>query len=170
MSKNRNNQEIISNNNTIIVEPEVDTIAEYFETYKIKCDQYLSDFKNTPLTGEILAECAMETYIETGIIVPLELSLAQAQMESSLGTAGRSPVTNPYNIGEWDSKTTMKFKTTKEGVKAYYNLMAKRYLNNKTVDQLLNNFVDKDGWRYAGANYENIIKKQYFYIKRKLGD
>lgn len=170
MSKSGYNIEVINNNitHTEYKETEKDTILEYFEIYKDKCDLYLSHFENTPLSGEILANCAYETYIETNIIIPLELSLAQAQIESSLGTTGRSPSTNTYNVGEWKDKTTLKFKTTKEGVKAYYDLMAKRYLKNKTVDELLKNFVDIDGYRYAGPKYEEIITKQYNYIKRKL--
>lgn len=151
--------------------PEKDTLQTFFDNYQNDCQLYLDreNFKGTPLSGELLKECAKETYDSTGIIVPLELALSQAQWESGMGLKGRSPKNNPYNVGEWNTLnlTTMSFNSTKDGVKFYYNLMAKKYLSKKSVEDLLKNFVNNNGHRYAHSKtYEKNISQQYYFIKR----
>jgi flagellum-specific peptidoglycan hydrolase FlgJ len=143
----------------------------YFNHYKEKAELYLNreHFTNTPLTGDILVNSAKKVYDSIGVIVPLELALTQAQLESGMGLKGKSPKKNPFNIGEHNSKTTIKFNNTQEGVDAYYFLMAEKYLRCSTVDELLNNFVNCDNHRYAtNKNYEKKVKNQYYFIKRWL--
>lgn len=144
-----------------------------FQDYGKKAQQYLDRdvFLGTPITGEMLAKAARDTYAKTGKIIPLNLALAQAQFESAMGMKGRNPLTNPYNVGEFDEGTKQRFNSTQEGISAYYDLMAKDYLNNKTADDLLKNFVNKRGSRYASnKEYEKGLKKQMEYIDRYLGD
>lgn len=144
-----------------------------FVTYKQKADLYLkrNHFKGTPINGDILSQSAKKVYDSTGILVPLELVLSQAQWESGMGLRGRSPKTNPFNIGEYGNETVVKFKTTKEGVEAYYYLMATKYLKCKTVEELLNDFTNCNGYRYAyGKKYENRVKNQYNFIKKWLNN
>src|SRR3989338_612021 len=122
----------------------------------------LDRFSGTPLTGDILAEAAQRAYQETGVYVPVQLALAQAQQESEMGTRGRDPeniVNNPFNVGEWDSGTMLTFESTQEGVDAYYSLIARNYLSGTTPDQLLQNFVNHDGNRYASdPGYEQSLR------------
>jgi len=144
-----------------------------FKDYGEKAQQYLNRdvFIGTPITGEMLAKAARDTYAKTGKIIPLNLALSQAQFESAMGMKGRSPQTNPYNVGEFDEGTKQTFETTQEGVSAYYDLMAKDYLNDKSPDDLLKNFVNKDGNRYASnKGYEKGLKEQMGYIDRYLGE
>jgi hypothetical protein len=165
-------------NNTYVnfeINKKRDSIMEYvkwrdsiFTDYKLRANIYLSqdNFKDSPITGDILSNSAKNTYDSTGIIIPLELVLAQAHWESNLGRAGRTPKTNPFNIGEYDNITVMRFNSTHEGVQAYYDLIANRYLRCKTIDELLNNFTDCDGFRYATSKtYENSIQSKYNYIR-----
>lgn len=140
-----------------------------FEEYAINAQIYLDrpTFNNTPITGQLLAECARIAYDSTGIVVPLDLALSQAQWESSMGRRGLSAKNNPYNVGEWDGKTTRKFTSTKEGVLAYYMLMVKNYLNHKNVDELLVSFTNNNGHRYASnPHYEKNLKVTQSFINR----
>jgi hypothetical protein len=147
-------------------------VDKTFSDYAKKAQQYLDRdvFAGTPITGEMLANAARETYAKTGKIVPLNLALAQAQFESAMGQKGRNPLTNPYNVGEFDEGTKQRFKTTQEGVKAYYDLMANDYLKDKSPEDLLKNFVNKDGNRYASnKKYEKGLAEQIAYIDRFVG-
>jgi hypothetical protein len=151
----------------IEVEP-VDTMKLFFHNYETDAQVYLDRdvFSGTPITGKILSTCEKNTYDSTGVIVPLELALSQAQWESGMGRFGKSAKCNPYNVGEWDRGTMWKYSTTEEGVQAYFNLIAKDYLSNKSVDQLLINFVNDNGHRYASStSYENHIGGTYKDIK-----
>jgi flagellum-specific peptidoglycan hydrolase FlgJ len=135
-------------------------MAEFWKAYFDKANSYLSHFKGTPLTAKILTDAAKKTYQETGIVVPIELALAQAKLETALGVLGRHPATNPYNVFEYDDGTHKIYATIQEGVEAYYSLIAKHYLPGKTPEQLLNNFVNTKGLRYASdTRYEYKLKK-----------
>jgi hypothetical protein len=142
-----------------------------FTEYENKADLYLSrdEFEGTPIKGEMLALAAENAYDSTGILLPVELCLAQCQWESGMGLKGRSPKNNPFNIGEYDSGTVMWFDNTFEGVQAYYYFMTTNYLPCKSVDELFVNFTNCDGNRYASANYEEHVPKQYNFIVRWLG-
>lgn len=142
-----------------------------FNEYKLKADLYLSQpiFKGTPLNGEILSLAARNAYDSTGIILPLELALAQAQWESGMGRLGRSPKKNPYNIGEHDTGTVIYFKSTFDGVQAYYYIMCKEYLSCKSLNELFINYTNCYNYRYSSKlTYEDIIKYQYYYIQNWL--
>ena len=150
--------------------PEHDMIWKdsIFKNYAIMADAYLSRpiFKGTPLKGEMLSLCARNAYDSTGILLPLELALSQAQYESGMGREGKSPKNNPFNIGEYDSGTVQWFNSTFEGTQAYYYYICKNYLKNKSVDELFVNFVNHNGDRYASIpSYEKNIRGQYYAIK-----
>lgn len=141
-----------------------------WDDYEVKADKYLKRFK-TSMTGKMLRGAGEETYKKTKVQVPLELALSQAQFESMMGTKGRNPLTNPYNVGEFDSGTKLKFKTMDEGVKRYFDLMANDYLRTRTMDDLLTNFVNYQGNRYASnPKYESDLKGQVEYIRKFWGD
>lgn len=144
-------------------------LRKKFQEYAKMAQSYLNRpvFKDSPITGEILGMCAQITYDSTGILIPLELALSQAQWESGMGLRGLSPCTNPYNVGEFDDSTKLTYNDTFDGVLAYYKLIANDYLSNKKIDDLLNEFVNKNGYRYASnPSYEENVKNTYSYIKR----
>src|SRR3989338_6324228 len=136
------------------------TTESFWQYYERQADDYLARFKGTPLTGDMLARASERVYQETGILVPVELALAQAQQETSMGTKGRNPRTNPFNIGAIDNGATLwHFGSTYEGVLAYYQLIVDDYLNGKSLGGLLENFVNKEGSRYAtDPGYERKLK------------
>lgn len=129
-----------------------------FNDYEKRAEIYLSQY-NTPIEAGMLRLAAYNAYDSTGILLPVELALTQAHLESALGTKGRSPANNPYNVGENDSGTVKWFTSTFEGVQAYYYLMTKNYLKCKSVSTLLKSFTNCNGKRYASnPNYEHDIK------------
>ena len=141
-----------------------------WEIYRKRGDIYLSRgrFKPSPISGDILSDCARETYKTYGVFIPVELVLAQAQWESGMGLKGRSPKNNPCNLGEYSNKTVLRYKSTKEGILAYYKLITTNYLDcgRKTIFDLFDNkFKDINGHKYAGSDtYGKRIKKQYHFI------
>jgi hypothetical protein len=140
-----------------------------FTDYHKRAKVYLSrgEFTGTPLTAKLLTLCARNTYDSTGVLVPVELVLLQAQVESSMGRAGRSPKNNPFNLGEAVSGTTQWYKSTFDGTQAYYYLMARNYLGCKSVEELLLNFTNCNGHRYAESpTYEIKMSSEYIKIKR----
>lgn len=146
-----------------------DTMDTLFTEYQRRAAAYLSRplFSGTPLTGEMLANSAKLTWQKYGVVIPVELALAQAQLETRLGTGGRAGHrTNPYNIGEWDNATMLRFKTTEHGVLAYYELLASRYFTGgRTEDDLFIQFMDKEGYYYATKEYGPAVKQTFMYIK-----
>lgn len=144
-----------------------------FTDYEARAKVYLSrpDFTGTPLNSKMMTLCAKNTYDSTGVLIPVELALLQAQVESSMGRAGRSPVNNPFNLGESTSGTTMWFKSTFEGTQAYYYMMANNYLRCKTPEQLLLNFTNCNGHRYAESlEYEIKMSGEYIKIKNWINN
>ena len=141
-----------------------------FTEYKDKANLYLSreEFKGTPIKGEMLALAAENAYDSTGILLPVELCLAQCQWESGMGLKGKSPTNNPFNIGEYDSGTVMWFDNTFSGVQAYFYFMTINYLPCSTIDELFKDFVNCGGHRYASGKYEEHIPNQYYYITQWL--
>lgn len=141
-----------------------------FADYERRADIYINlKYPKSPIKGGMLALAAYNTYDSTGVLVPVEFALAQAQLESSMGTEGRSPINNPYNVGEWDDKTVLWFDDTFSGVQAYYFLVVKKYLSCKSLDMLFKNFTNCNGHRYASKpTYEIEIEKQYYYIQRVI--
>jgi hypothetical protein len=145
-------------------------ICSKWEVYRERGDIYLKRkrFIGTPMTGELLSRCAKKTYETYGVFIPVELALSQAQWESGMGRFGRSPVTNPFNLGEYSNKTVLRYKTIEEGVQSYYDLIATNYLNygKRTLKKVFDsNFRDKNGYCYASSDtYGERIEKQYNYI------
>lgn len=149
------------------LDPHVKYIDSLFTDYEKRANIYLSQdrFKNSPIRGYMLATSAKDAYLLTGVFLPVELALAQAQIESGMGLVGRSPDKNPFNIGEYDSHTELKFKSTYDGVKSYYNYMTSNYLSCKPIDILLKNFTNCKGYRYASKKeYERDVSNLYFQI------
>jgi hypothetical protein len=147
----------------------VEYIDSLFSEYEKSANIYLSQekFQKSPIKGFMLSTCAKDAYLMTGIFLPVELALAQAQIESSMGMKGRSPINNPFNIGEYDDKTMMTFNSTYEGVKSYYTYMTQNYLKCRPIDLLLKNFTNCGGYRYASKDsYEKNVSELYFTIQK----
>lgn len=100
--------------------------------------------------------------------VDIRLAIAQGHIESAFGTAGTAARTNSvFNVGAYDGhsasqqrKNGFGFDHPDESVEPYLKLLTTRYLvNGKTEKDLLKNFVNHGGHRYASnPAYEVQLK------------
>jgi hypothetical protein len=151
-------------------DPTEEHLDSLFEDYKSRANIYLSQkkFEKSPIKPSMLSDNARHFFQETGVFVPVELALSQAQIESNMGTKGRSPRNNPFNIGEYNNGTVMVFNNTYSGVKSYYKYMTNSYLKCKPVDVLLKNFTNCSGYGYAHKDYGKQVSEVYFQIKKYI--
>jgi hypothetical protein len=122
--------------------------------------RYLDRFKGKhAFTPEDVVGPIEEYYAETGYQFPIDLVLTQMQAEGAFRKdGGRSKYTNPVNWGENDSGTKLRFESPQESIKSYIKGMHKNYLADKNVDELLDNFVNVRGKRYASnPHYEDML-------------
>lgn len=154
--------------------PEVENVTRMnfnlsgnFETYAAKAQKYLDKVApGTDVRGADLAAAAQQAYQKHGEVVPVELALAQLTQEGYLakGKKQNKPqrTKNPFNVGNTDSGATVAHNNVYDGIMSYYNLMASSYLKKRTPQELLQNFVNGSGNRYASdrkyeASLRNII-------------
>lgn len=136
---------------------------DHFNAYKSVADRYIATRKANHLgaNGYMFASSALQAQKKYNVLVPIELALAQMNQEGGFSldkTAKPVRTINPFNIGNVDSGATKKYANINQAIASYYDLMASSYLNNKSVSELLKNFVDFRGLRYASApNYETKV-------------
>lgn len=146
-----------------------------FQDYAEKAQKFLD--KKSPgsdISGVDLAGAAQAAYQKTGKLVPVELALAQLQIEGYLaqGSKPNKPqrTKNPFNVGNTDSGAVVKHDTAASGIKAYYDLMTTQYLKNKSPEELLVNFTNSNGNRYAtDRSYEKKLKDTIGSMKFQQG-
>lgn len=134
-----------------------------YELYAKICENFIDrrayNFLN--LSGDMFASAAKK-YFSKGYLPP-ELAMAQAALEGafvSSKTAKPVRLKNPFNVGNFDDGREQPFKTSQDGIDAYYNLMTKNYLVNKSAKDLIQNFVNKNNRRYASSvAYESQLMK-----------
>lgn len=103
--------------------------------------------------------------------VDLRLALAQGHVESHFGTKGTATRTNSiFNVGAYDGYSAEKqikngygYKHPDYSVEPYLRLLTTKYLvDGKTEEDLLDNFVDSAGHRYASCTtYESMLKSKW---------
>lgn len=138
---------------------------EDFKKYAEICQLFVSKYKNPlQITGDMLANGAKSAFLKTGNYVPPELALSQLLMEGGLtGNQNSRPIRtkNPFNVGNIDSGSNVIHNDVQSGINAYYNLISTKYLSGgKKVSDLLNNFVNLGGNRYASSkSYESKLSR-----------
>ena len=136
-----------------------------FKSYAEICQKFIDQKQPNPLniTGEMLANGAKEAFNRFHKYVPPELALSQLLIEGGIGNNNPNsrPILtkNPFNIGNIDSGSNTSFNDTQYSINRYFDLIASYYLGKgKTATDLIQNFVNKNGNRYASdGGYENKL-------------
>lgn len=101
--------------------------------------------------------------------IDIKFVLAQAEIESHFGTKGiGAKLNNVFNVGVFDNLSTeevqknYKYNYPNESIEPYLKLLINNYLVNKLEGDLMQNYVDINGNRYAtDKHYESKLKDKY---------
>lgn len=117
-----------------------------------------SKHKDTSFVIEIsehIVNRALDNHIDICFI------LAQGHLETHFGS---------YGIGKSRKSIFGVYKyygSYTECIDYYINLLSRSYLVNKTEKQLMENYVNKSGYRYAGdKQYEHKLKNFYYKVNK----
>lgn len=143
----------------------------YSQSLEIEVDNYIKSIAPTSkLSGKDIVEKCFEYNIDIIFV------LAQGQIESHYGTTGTARKTNSvFNVGAYDGHSANKqnkngfgFNDPNDSIEPYLILLTNEYLvNGKTEYDLMNNYVNYLGMRYASDNnYERMLKSIYNKIKK----
>lgn len=153
-----------------------DTATEYIRELQTSYQGVKSDLVD--LTQHYIDSVAPNSGLRALILVencekygiPITFALAQGEIESHFGTKGLAFRTNSvWNVGAYDghdyNSISHKFSNPNDSVVPYLDLLTANYLPGKTVEDLLDSFVDINGNRYASDKYyETKLKDKIKYI------
>lgn len=132
-------------------------------------DYIVANFPESKLSAEALVDACTEHNFD------ICFALAQAEIESHLGTKGIAASTNsPWNVGAFDGLSSSQIKKRGHGYKhpdhaiePYILLVRNKYLGeSKSFDDLMKNYVSLSGHRYASnPKYESRLSLKYRYIR-----
>lgn len=164
--------------NTIIKEKEYsyayDCIKEaelkYWEIKSQLCDEVQKYIDGVAPTSNlrgyaVVEECELYN-------IDIKFVLAQGELESHFATKGLGgKLNNVFNVGVFDNISyaeipeNYRYDNPNQSIRPYLELLANKYLVDKLETDLLVEYVNKEGNRYAtDTNYESKLKEKYIFI------
>ena len=146
-----------------LIEIHVSTKEEIRQRMIDEVQQYIG--RVAPFS-ELSADTIVDICIKYNISPSFVLS--QGQIESHFGTRGIAAKTNSvFNVNSFDGLSASQILASGKGyshvnasVEPYVRNLKNNYLVNKTENDLLKNFVNKYGYRYASdRNYEKNLSR-----------
>lgn len=136
----------------------------YYAEYVAEVQNYITSVAPTSnLRGYALVEQCEKYGVDVKFV------LVQGEIESHYGTKGiGAKLNNVFNVGVFDglshSEINSKYRYSypNESIEPYLKLLTTRYLVNKLEGDLMENYVDVNGKRYASDElYETKFKAKY---------
>ena len=136
------------------------------EDLVIEVNKYIKTVApKSKLSGEVLVDLC-DIYN-----VDIRLALVQGHVESHFGTKGTAAKTNSvFNVGAYDGHSAARqcrngfgFSHPNQSIEPYLDLLTTNYLvNGRTEKDLLRNYVNKYGQRYAShPKYESVLRQRW---------
>lgn len=146
-------------------------VNETYCSLVFEVDKYISSIApDSKVSANIFVDLCDEYNVD------IRLALTQGYIESHFATKGTAAKTNSiFNVGAFDGhsanmqiKNGYGYKHPDYSIEPYLKLLTTRYLvNGKSEKDLLKNFVDKSGYRYATSKeYELRLTNQW----KKIND
>lgn len=176
--------------NAMYIEPKTfETTEAIVDSNNDNTEQYLSEFNDArdALAIEVhnyISTIAPRAEIDPYILIDLcteynidvAFVMAQGQIESHYATAGTAKRTKSvFNVGAYDGHSAARqcrngfgFDDPNDSIEPYLILLTSDYLvNGKTINDLMKNYVNKLGMRYASnPRYESQLRSVYNKIYR----
>lgn len=142
---------------------------KWYAEYVMEVQKYIT---NVAPTSNLRAYALVELCEKYNVDV--KFALAQGEIESHYATTGiGAKICNVFNVGCYDGKSLSeicdeyKKKYPNESIEPYLQLLTSRYLVGKLEGDLMENYVDIDGKRYASNPlYEEMMRTKYDYITK----
>lgn len=165
-------------NKTKIRQPEYsftyDCIKEaelkYYETKSLLCDEVHQYILSVAPTSNVRGYAIVEECERFN--VDIKFVLAQAEIESHFATKGLGyKLNNIFNVGMYDDfneseiADRYKYDYPNQSIRPYLELLTRKYLVNKLEEDLMDNYVDINGNRYASdTHYESKLREKHTFI------
>lgn len=132
----------------------------------LRTNEYITgNFPKAKLTAEALVTACEKHDFD------ICFALAQAEIESCMGTVGKAAKTNsPWNVGAADGRSAQEMNRLGYGyshpdhsIEPYIELVKTKYLGDKrTINDLMKRYVTLKGARYAtDPDYESSLRATY---------
>ena len=143
---------------------------KYYETKSLLCDEVQKYILSVAPTSNVRGYAIVEECERFN--VDIKFVLAQAELESHFATKGLGyKLNNIFNIGMYDDfneseiADRYKYDYPNQSIRPYLELLTRKYLVNKLEEDLMDNYVDINGNRYASdIHYESKLKEKHTFI------
>lgn len=143
---------------------------KYYETKSLLCDEVQKYILSVAPTSNVRGYAIVEECERFN--VDIKFVLAQAEIESHFATKGLGyKLNNIFNVGMYDDFSESeiadryKYDYPNQSIRPYLELLTRKYLVNKLEEDLMDNYVDINGNRYASdIHYESKLREKCAFI------